>query len=159
MTQISFAEEHQGQLSNESRYEQPLIVVGRNAAACQIVFDRKDWPMVSRQHAEFRLQNNSWFVVDAGSTHGTFVDGQPIKGPTEVRTQSRIQFGTGGPTLVVTGIGSAANPEATLVSGRKSAPPAAPSPSAPLSSSTPSLQPDTQKRLPVTPQHQTGPPA
>ena len=115
MSQISFAEELQGRLANETRYDQPLIVVGRNAAACHIVFDQKDWPMVSRQHAEFRLQNDRWIVADSASTHGTFLDGQPLKSPAELRKDSRIQFGPNGPVLVVTGIGQEVGAEATLV--------------------------------------------
>lgn len=161
-------------MSKETRYDQPLLVVGRNAAACQIVFDRKDWPMVSRQHAEFRLQNGRWFVADSNSTHGTFLDGEPLKVPTELRKNSRVQFGTGGPVLVVTGIELKA--ESTLVTPRSTSVPSPPPPSlsssarpassSPLSgssprqaspsSSTPSLQPDTQKRLPETPARHTG---
>ena len=158
MTQISLAKELQGRLSNETRYEQPLLVVGRNAAACQIVFDGKDWPMVSRQHAEFRLQNGHWFVSDNKSTHGTFLDGQLLKAPAELHKDSRVQFGTGGPVLVVTGIGQDGGTEATVVSHRPASLPSPPSPVAPASS-TPSLQPDTQKRLPETPQRQTAGPA
>ncbi|HKR58323.1 MAG TPA: FHA domain-containing protein, partial [Pyrinomonadaceae bacterium] len=118
MTQISFAEERQGQLTNETRYDQPVIVVGRNAAACHIVFNQKDWPMVSRQHAEFRLEGGRWIVSDKGSTHGTFLNGQPLKTAAEVREHSRIQFGSSGPTLIVTGIGAQADQEATLVAPR-----------------------------------------
>ena len=149
MSQISFAEEIQGRLANETRYDQPLIVVGRNAAACHIVFNQKDWPMVSRQHAEFRLQNDRWIVADSGSTHGTFLDGQPLQSPSELRKDSRVQFGPNGPVLVVTGIGQGVGAEATLVAKRP----------APLTSSTPSIQPDTQKRLPTAPPRQKTEPA
>ena len=72
--------------------------------------------MVSRQHAEFRLQNGRWFVSDSTSTHGTFLNGQLLKAPAELRKDSRIQFGTDGPVLVVTGIGQEVGTEATLVS-------------------------------------------
>ena len=145
MTQISFAEDVQGRLAKETRYDQPLIIVGRNAAACHIVFNQKDWPMVSRQHAEFRLQNGRWIVADSGSTHGTFLNGQPLNTPTEVGKDSRIQFGRNGPVLVVTGIGQEVGAEATLVSKRPASP----------ASSSPSIQPDTQKRLPTTPARAT----
>jgi len=104
VTQITFAEELQGQKHNETTYNQPVIAVGRNPATCQIVFDQKQWPTVSRQHAEFRLQNGSWFVSDSGSTYGTFLDGQLVKGPAAVRLHSRVQFGSDGPVLVVTRI-------------------------------------------------------
>lgn len=104
MTKITFAEELQGRQHNETSHNQPLIAVGRNPATCQIIFDQKQWPTVSRQHAEFRLQNGRWFVSDSGSTYGTFLDGQLLKGPAPVHVHSRVQFGTDGPVLVVTGI-------------------------------------------------------
>ncbi len=141
MSQISFAEEIQGRLANQTRYDQPLIVVGRNAAACHIVFNQKDWPMVSRQHAEFRLVNDRWIIADSGSTHGTFLDGQPLQSPQELRKDSRVQFGPNGPVLVVTGIGPEVGADATLVAKRPAAP----------ASSAPEFQPDTQKRLPTSP--------
>jgi len=148
VSQISFAEELQGRLANETRYDQPLIVVGRNAAACHIVFDQKDWPMVSRQHAEFRLQNGRWSVADSGSTHGTFLDGQQLQSPAELRKDSRVQFGPNGPVLVVTGIGQQVGAEATLVAKRPASP-----------SATPSVPPDTQKRLPTAPSRTNAEPA
>ncbi|MFZ0062017.1 MAG: FHA domain-containing protein, partial [Pyrinomonadaceae bacterium] len=77
----------------------------------------------------------------SGSTHGTFLDGHPVKAPTELYPGSRVQFGPNGPVLVVTGIGENVPAEATLVARH---PPA-------TSSATPSLQPETQKRLPTSP--------
>src|SRR5882724_12094243 len=100
--QIKLAEEIQGQPRNETSYNGPSVAVGRNPATCQIIFDQKQWPTVSRQHAQFQLKNDRWFVSDSGSTYGTLVDGQIIKEPTEVRLHSRVQFGTGGPILVIT---------------------------------------------------------
>ncbi len=106
MRQITLAEESQGQPHNEISYDGPLVTLGRNPATCQIVFDQKQWSTVSRQHAQFQLQDGRWLLSDRGSTYGTFLDGQLIKGPVEVRVDSRVQLGPGGPTLVVTGIGS-----------------------------------------------------
>ena len=100
--QITFAEESNGQLQNERSYSGPIVSVGRNPATCQIVFDQKQWPTVSRQHAQFQLKNDRWLVADSGSTYGTLVDGRIIMEPTEVRLHSRVQFGTGGPVLVIT---------------------------------------------------------
>jgi len=104
LTKITFAEELQGRLHNESSHNQPLIAVGRNPATCQIIFDQKQWPTVSRQHAEFRLQNGQWFVSDSGSTYGTFLNGQLLKGTAPVQVHSRVQFGADGPVLVITRI-------------------------------------------------------
>jgi ABC transport system ATP-binding/permease protein len=102
--QITFAEEIKGQQLNERSYEAPVVAVGRNPATCKIIFDQKQWPTVSRQHAHFQFQNGSWFLADTGSTYGTFLNGQQIKEPTKVDVGSRIQFGPDGPILVVTRI-------------------------------------------------------
>ena len=108
MTQIAFAEEIQGQLQTETSYNGPLITVGRNPATCQIIFDQKQWPTVSRKHAEFKLQNGRWILSDSGSTYGTFLDGKPLKEPAAIQVNSRVQFGPGGPILVVARIGTPA---------------------------------------------------
>ena len=125
--QITFAEESQGQLHNERSCDGPIVPVGRNPATCQIIFDQKQWPTVSRQHAQFQLKNDRWFVSDSGSTYGTLVDGHIIKEPTEVRLHSRVQFGTGGPVLVITKIESGIALE-TLVDPPLHAPQSAPTP-------------------------------
>jgi ABC-type multidrug transport system ATPase subunit len=103
---ISFAEETKGQQLNERTYDAPVVGVGRNPATCKIVFDQKQWPTVSRQHAQILLHNDSWFLSDSGSTYGTFHNGRLIKEPTKVEVGSRLQFGPDGPILVVTRIES-----------------------------------------------------
>ncbi len=149
MTQITFAEELQGRQHNESSYNQPLIAVGRNPATCQIVFDQKQWPTVSRQHAEFRLQNGRWVVSDSGSTYGTFLDGQLLKEPTALRVHSRVQFGSGGPVLVVISLGHETPATETLVDLPRQASP---------SLSTPSLQSEAQQRPAGAPQRKSAEP-
>jgi ABC transport system ATP-binding/permease protein len=137
VTQIAFATEIQGRQLNETTYSQPLIAVGRNPATCQIVFDQKQWPTVSRQHAEFRLQNGRWVVSDSGSTYGTFLDGQLLKQPAVLSVNSRVQFGPGGPVLVVTRIEQEAPGTKTVMDASRQVS---------RSSSTPSVQPEAQKR-------------
>ncbi|HYJ87164.1 MAG TPA: FHA domain-containing protein [Pyrinomonadaceae bacterium] len=141
MKQIAFAAEIQGRLQIETTYSQPVIAVGRNPATCQIVFDQQQWPTVSRQHAEFRLQNGSWTVVDKGSTYGTFLDGQLVKKPAPLRQNSRVQFGPGGPVLVVTRIEQEV-PRTVIDEPRQ----------APRSPSTPSVQPPAQRPPAAAPQ-------
>jgi ABC-type multidrug transport system ATPase subunit/pSer/pThr/pTyr-binding forkhead associated (FHA) protein len=143
VTQITFAEEIQGRPHKETSYNQPLIAVGRNPATCQIVFDQKQWPTVSRQHAEFRLQNGRWVVSDSSSTYGTFLDGQQIKEPTAIRLNSRVQFGSGGPVLVVTRIGQETPGTETLVDSPRHA------------ASTPSLQSTSPKPPAAEPQRKS----
>jgi ABC-type multidrug transport system ATPase subunit/pSer/pThr/pTyr-binding forkhead associated (FHA) protein len=146
VTQIAFAEESQGLQQNETSYNGPLITVGRNPATCQIVFDQKQWPTVSRRHAEIHLQNGRWLLSDSGSTYGTFLDGQPVKEPTALRVKSRVQFGTGGPVLLVTRIGN--KPDVRLAN-ETLAEPARPAPSA---TPRPGQQPNLQNRPAAAPQ-------
>jgi DNA-binding NtrC family response regulator len=40
-----------------------------------------DDPYMSREHAVFELIGDSWLVRDLGSRNGTFVDGEPLRGP------------------------------------------------------------------------------
>ncbi len=60
--------------------------------------------MVSRKHAEFRLDEGRCTVVDANSRFGTFVNGQKVSAPVEVRVGDHIQLGAGGPILRVVSI-------------------------------------------------------
>ncbi|MBA2339360.1 MAG: FHA domain-containing protein, partial [Pyrinomonadaceae bacterium] len=64
-----------------------------------VVFDQVEWPMVSRQHAEFRLKDNKWTLVDKNSKFGTFLNGQRITEPVNLETGARVQFGPSGPLL------------------------------------------------------------
>lgn len=146
MTQIAFAEETQGRQQNETNYNGPLITVGRNPATCQIVFDQKQWPTVSRRHAEIQLQNGRWLLSDCGSTYGTFFDGQPVKEPTALRVKSRVQFGSGGPVLIVTRIED--KPEARLANETLADPRRA----APLATSRPVHQSNVTSEPPAPPQ-------
>ncbi|MEP6718583.1 MAG: FHA domain-containing protein [bacterium] len=146
MTQIAFAEETQGRQQNETSYNGPLITVGRNPATCQIVFDQKQWPTVSRRHAEIQLQNGRWLLSDSGSTYGTFLDGQLVKEPTALRVKSRVQFGSGGPVLIVTRIEN--KPEARLANETVADPRRA----APLATPRPVQQPNVPSQPAAAPQ-------
>ncbi len=94
----------------------PVVKVGRDGEQCQIVFDRVTWPMVSRHHGEFRFEEGKWLFIDTNSTCGTFVNGQRLKGTTEVQAGVLFQFGAGGPLLSVAGVelDSTSRPIATL---------------------------------------------
>jgi diguanylate cyclase (GGDEF)-like protein len=52
------------------------ITVGRHAGNTIVL----GGDAVSRQHARFEQRDDGWWVVDSGSTHGTFVNAQQVQG-------------------------------------------------------------------------------
>ena len=82
---IVLAEDRQGQLHGERAFTSETVLVGRDPAVCHYFFSQDQWPMVSRKHAEFRLAEGHVSVFDANSRFGTFVNGQQISAPVEVR--------------------------------------------------------------------------
>ncbi|MBD0370507.1 MAG: FHA domain-containing protein [Pyrinomonadaceae bacterium] len=178
---IVLAQERNGQPGPERTYEHQSVKVGRDPADCHLVFDQSEWPMVSRKHAEFRAKDNRCLIVDTNSSFGTFLDGQRVTEPMEVRTGSRVQFGAGGPVMRIVSLetGAAPQPKVDLgdletrrdmepaVSQPVGAPPAAaPKPSAPPQQQpqpSPPVQqqaaPPQQKSAPAAPPSSTPPPA
>lgn len=64
--------------------------------------------IVSRVHAELTVGPSGGLVVrDAESKNGTFLNGERITKPMPVRLGDKIMLGTGGPVLLVEGIGTA----------------------------------------------------
>ena len=98
---IYLSEETNDQLQPEREFDAATVKVGRDGSDCQIVFDGNEWPMVSRKHAEFRIEGARNLLVDLNSRYGTFLDGRQISTPSEIRAGARVQFGPGGPVLVV----------------------------------------------------------
>ena len=90
-----------GGQKGELSFSKPVILVGREAGECDIAFDKVKFPMVSRRHAEFRLENGKWLISDLNSSYGVFVNGQKVSSPHEITAGSSIQFGTDGPVLIV----------------------------------------------------------
>ncbi|MGB9179108.1 MAG: FHA domain-containing protein [Pyrinomonadaceae bacterium] len=98
---LVLAEERNGQRRPERTFDLATVRMGRDPAECQVVFDQTEWPMVSRKHAEFRLQGHACLIVDTNSKFGTFLDGRRVTEPMEIRAGSRVQLGSGGPLLHV----------------------------------------------------------
>ena len=65
------------------------MVVGRDPG-CHRVIDRQ---AVSGRHARFRRSGERITVEDLGSSNGTFVNGKPVREPTEVRFGDLISLG------------------------------------------------------------------
>jgi ABC transport system ATP-binding/permease protein len=82
-------------------FDQPIVKIGRDPGSCDFVFDQATWPMVSRTHAELRLEDRRCLLIDKNSTQGTYINGQRVVKPTEVQTGNLIQFGYNGPVLTM----------------------------------------------------------
>ncbi|PJI91048.1 FHA domain-containing protein FhaB/FipA [Luteimicrobium subarcticum] len=65
------------------------VLLGR-APSCTLVLD-DDYS--SARHARVFPQHGSWFVEDLGSTNGTYLDGNRLVAPVEVRPGSQIRIG------------------------------------------------------------------
>lgn len=68
--------------------EELPIFVGREKDATVPLGDSK----VSRKHAIIVYKNHRFFVIDLGSTNGTFVNGKKVEG-VPLRSGDMIQFG------------------------------------------------------------------
>lgn len=85
----------------EMTFNKPVVLVGREAGECDVVFEQAAHPMVSRRHAEFTLEDGRWFVTDQNSSYGLFVNGRRVGPKVEISVGNSIQFGADGPTVVV----------------------------------------------------------
>ena len=65
------------------------MTIGRSRASGCIVAD----PSVSRAHAVVRFAGGRWWLRDAGSTNGTYVNDWRITGETEIRPGDEVAFG------------------------------------------------------------------
>src|SRR5438874_627109 len=74
----------------ELELTKPVVVLGRDPSV-DIVLNS---PGVSRQHARVTLQGYQYFIEDLGSSNGTFLNGQPISGPTVLHPNDQIELGT-----------------------------------------------------------------
>src|SRR5437667_77673 len=112
---IVLAEDRSGKLVGERTFTSEVVRIGRDPAECHYFFTAEQWPMVSRKHAEFRLGEGRCFVADSNSRFGTFVNGQKIAAPVEVRVGANVQLGAGDP-FAVTDLKSF---NGTLVNGQR----------------------------------------
>src|ERR1041385_7579282 len=101
---LVLAEDRSGQLHGEHAFSGDVVLVGRDPAVCHYFFAAEQWPMVSRKHAEFRLGDGSCTIVDEKSRFGTFLNGEKLTAPENVRVGDHIQLGAGGPILRIVSI-------------------------------------------------------
>jgi ABC transport system ATP-binding/permease protein len=65
------------------------LVIGRSAPADLIITH----PEVSRQHARLFFQQDIYFLEDLGSSNGTFINGQQLRGSQALTDGAEIQLG------------------------------------------------------------------
>ncbi|MBN2554518.1 MAG: FHA domain-containing protein [Anaerolineales bacterium] len=65
------------------------VRIGRGSTCSIIILDS----MMSREHAEIRLDAGAFIISDLGSTHGTWVDGQQVQ-EARLADGARIRLGT-----------------------------------------------------------------
>lgn len=78
----------QGEESMRIPVEHTPFGIGRKTDKDLVLAD----PRVSRDHAQIELQGNDFWLVDLGSKHGTFVNGERITRH-KLETNDRVEFG------------------------------------------------------------------
>jgi len=78
------------------------IVIGRDPAAAQILIGAGDEKYVSARHAEVQFRSDGTVVVrDLGSTNGTWLNDQRLKGDAPLKVGDRLLLGYAPTVLVV----------------------------------------------------------
>lgn len=93
--------------------EQQEIFMGRDLSNDIVVND----PEISRRHARLYKQGGNYVIEDLGSTNGTVVNGQKIRGPKQLATQDQITIGQSIAFLFVDERPAAVPSDATIVAG------------------------------------------
>ncbi len=66
-----------------------LITIGRSTETDIVLRD----PLVSHQHSRILKRLNTWYIMDLGSTNGTYVGKEMITGQTELKNGQKIRIG------------------------------------------------------------------
>jgi pSer/pThr/pTyr-binding forkhead associated (FHA) protein len=67
----------------------PVVNIGRGDYNDVVIAD----PSVSTMHAKLQRREAIWILTDLGSTNGTFVEGEPLKGELALGPGTTIRFG------------------------------------------------------------------
>jgi pSer/pThr/pTyr-binding forkhead associated (FHA) protein len=67
----------------------PEVVLGRRELAA---YAWRDPDTISRVHVKFRASNGKLYVRDDGSTNGTYVDGEDIRGRGDVEMDQKKEI-------------------------------------------------------------------
>ena len=87
-------------------FDKSTILVGRKPSN-DLRFDIHRDLDVSSDHAQIREQGGVWYVVDNGSTNGTFLNGNQVQDEAPIKDGDIIGFGKNGPTVEVRAKGDA----------------------------------------------------
>lgn len=77
---------------SESGWVYASLCIGRDPAHNQVVIQHPD---MSRRHAVIERRQDGIYLTDLNSTHGTYVEGAPVKGSVRLSPPQWIQFKSG----------------------------------------------------------------
>jgi pSer/pThr/pTyr-binding forkhead associated (FHA) protein len=100
------------------RITRPLVHVGRGRKNDVILPDAS----VSSTHATLQRRGNDWYVVDADSKNGTFVEGNRVSGERKLAATCEIRFGGVKALFRALGAGQPDGPSTHAVAGVTDAP-------------------------------------
>lgn len=135
-----------------------VVRFGR-APDSDVVFDANYDRDASANHAEARLENGRWVIVDLQSRNGTFLRGQRVTDRAPLASGDEVTFGLKGPRirLEYTPVAAASSP---IVRAAPRAPlPSAPVPAAPPVPAHHAPPARASAPLPSVPHHYAAPPA
>ncbi len=78
----------------------PVIRIGRDPA-CELALQGEACDAASRQHARIEMGTGRATLSDVGSSNGTLLNGDPLKGPAPLRVGDQMQMGFTGALLTV----------------------------------------------------------
>src|SRR5262245_47165184 len=110
-------------------FEKSVVAIGRHPMS-DLRFDPTRDLDVSTKHAEIRGLQGRYTLYDAGSTNGTFVNGDKLRSPRDLQEGDVITFGAKGPQASFHVVTAEARAAVNPTVPRRSAPPAAPAPAA-----------------------------
>ena len=76
-------------------FDGDVVSVGRTSSDSTLKFDERG---VSWEHAEFRLRDDAWWLIDLGSTNGTYVNEDRAQNA-KLNDGDVVRFGKKGPKL------------------------------------------------------------
>jgi pSer/pThr/pTyr-binding forkhead associated (FHA) protein len=81
--------------STEYRLKEPVTTIGRSADNNIVLSD----DIVSRRHAVFEWEANTWYITDSGSTNGTVMNGNQIEPQTRFSLKEGDELSIGNYTI------------------------------------------------------------